>query len=179
MSSMDFSVISDYLKGNGLLTLLFIFLVCLIVFWIIFKLFKKNPSEVIQDTSIQVQEEKVEELKKEVLPQKPIAKDLNVSGELLPELKTEKEQKQKMVSFHEQKFQQVVWPRITPQIVLPSEPKSEEKHEEVKVEEVKTVSEVKEVKSLTPEKPIKPVKIVKIKHKAVKKTTVKKMKTKK
>ncbi len=139
---MDFSFITN-LASDKLLLFLFIFLVCLVLLWIFLRLFKKNSLEQKQNTSIAVEEKKVEELKQEVLV-KPIIKDFNSGKEVLPELEAEKEEKQELVSFTP-KFQQVAWPRVTPSVTIPSESK-----------EIEAPSTI--VKPVAPvEKPVAPV----------------------
>ncbi|VVB70583.1 Uncharacterised protein [uncultured archaeon] len=174
---MDFSFITN-LASDKLLLFLFIFLVCLIILWILIRLFKKNPSEQKQNISIAFEEKKVEELKKEVL--KPIPKDFNASKEVLPELKPEKEEKQKLVSFEQPQFQQVVWPRVTPTISIPSTPEEGPKPEEKPVLPVPSVKPaVPEVKPDIPKEKPKAKKKEVVKTKTVKKVAKKKIVKKK
>lgn len=174
---MDFSFITN-LASDKLLLFLFIFLVVLVLIWIFLRLFKKNSSEQKTDTLIAVQEKKVEELKQEVLV-KPVVKDFNSGKEVLPELKEEKEERQELVSFTP-KFQQVVWPRVTPQVVIPSESKEIEPPSTLVKPVVQIEKPVVQPEKVKPvEKPVlrktkskKPVVSAGKKRKVVKKKTV-------
>ena len=181
---MVFSI-SDYIQSNTILVFLFVFLTILLVLWIILRLFRKNNSEEVQNSQIDLQEKKIIELKTQV-SFKPVAKDFNLKQDVLPELKPEADQKEKLVSFNDNKFQQVAWPRYAPQNAIKLEEKQEIKEEpKQEIEQPKSFepsvemkSKVQEIIKLPRVKPTKtkPKVKVKAKSKAVKKT-VKRKKT--